>query len=414
MRVANYQKVVRRTDQTNVGDGHSVRVFGLAGEIGSLLGELKKDIREGKASVGTADRVSEEIGDILWYVTALTIHSERSLGQDVLYRNLRKISDPSDVSYAKKDPRKKSSSKSAIEVANHLKSAEGKSVQSFRVYQDLAVKTSRFKHLSSLLPYIVRVWSHSAQLLETLAAEDHGSGYDQSSILTEVLGDVTWYLANIASAYELNLDDIATKNADKVLARWPGVSGKATPLFDRDAPKLEQFPRRFDVEIVPKKEHVSVMMINGILVGDPLTDNSWEPDGYRFHDTIHLAHAAILGWSPVLRRMLKRKRRYDKRIDEIEDGARAAIVEEAVAKLVHSYAHSVDRTKLLDDQSSVSFDILKQIKSLTTGLEVDQCKYWEWEKAILTGQKVFNELRRNRQGRIRVDLNNRLLSFRAY
>ena len=82
-------------------------------------------------------------------------------------------------------------------------------------------------------------------------------------------------------------------------------------------------------------------MINDILVGDAVTDNSWEPDGYRFHDVLHLAHAGILGWSPVLRRMLNRKRKYDRRIDEVEDGARAAIVEEAIAKLVHSYARSV-------------------------------------------------------------------------
>ena len=142
-----------------------------------------------------------------------------------------------------------------------------------------------------------------------------------------------------------------------------------------------------------------------------MTDNSWEPDGYRFHDTIHLAHAAVLGWSPVLRRMLKRKRKYKKKVDEVEDGARAAIVEEAIAKLIHSYAHSVDPTKLLDDQTAVSFDILKQIRVLTAGLEVGQCKYWEWEKAILMGQKVFNELRRQQKGTIYVDLKRRRLSY---
>jgi hypothetical protein len=40
---------------------------------------------------------------------------------------------------------------------------------------------------------------------------------------------------------------------------------------------------------------------NGVNIGDRLTDNKLEKDDYRFHDVFHLANAAILGWSPVLR-----------------------------------------------------------------------------------------------------------------
>jgi hypothetical protein len=230
--------------------------------------------------------------------------------------------------------------------------------------------------------------------------------------LINALGDVTWYVANIANTYDLSLDDIAIRNIAKASSRWPGRGRKPTPFFDRPAPALEKFPRRFEVHIVPKNKRTSVMLLNGVLIGDALTDNSWEPDGYRFHDVIHLAHAGVLGWSPVFRRVIKRKRKYDKRVDEVEDGARAAIAEEAIAKLVHAYAQNVDREKLLDDQTSVSFDILKQIKLLTAGLEVDKCMFWEWEKAILLGQKVFNQLRRQGHGIVAVDLNKRTISLR--
>ena len=47
---------------------------------------------------------------------------------------------------------------------------------------------------------------------------------------------------------------------------------------------------------------------NGINIGDRLTDNKLEKDDYRFHDVFQLANAAILGWSPVLRALLRVKR----------------------------------------------------------------------------------------------------------
>ena len=40
-----------------------------------------------------------------------------------------------------------------------------------------------------------------------------------------------------------------------------------------------------------------------------LTDNAHVKDGYGYHDVIHLAFAAVLGWSPLVRRMLKAKRK---------------------------------------------------------------------------------------------------------
>ena len=284
-------------------------------------------------------------------------------------------------------------------------------LDTFSAYQQLAVKTSRYAQHESLAPYVARIWSHSAQLLEGLKNDAADWEVVEGETLTDVLGDLTWYVANVARTYSLSLNTIATDNLEKVRSRWPGAARKRTALFDSAAPRLERLPRRFDVQIVPKNRGTSVMMINDILVGDAVTDNSWEPDGYRFHDVLHLAHAGILGWSPVLRRMLNRKRKYDRRIDEVEDGARAAIVEEAIAKLVHSYARSVDPIELLDNQHSVSFDILKQVKLLTSGLEVDKCMYWEWEQAILAGHKVFNALRRREQGTIRIDLYARRIKF---
>jgi hypothetical protein len=77
-----------------------------------------------------------------------------------------------------------------------------------------------------------------------------------------------------------------------------------------------------------------------VQVGDTLTDASFVADGYRFYDVFHLAHAAVLGWSPVSRSLLGRKRRSDPQIDEAEDGGRAIVIEEGIAALVFAYAAS--------------------------------------------------------------------------
>src|SRR4029079_14836619 len=69
-----------------------------------------------------------------------------------------------------------------------------------------------------------------------------------------------------------------------------------------------------------------------------LTDNAYENDGYRFHDVSHRADAAVLGWSPIIRSGLKRKRKSNHKTDEVEDGGRAKAIEEGVSAHVFCYA----------------------------------------------------------------------------
>ena len=191
-------------------------------------------------------------------------------------------------------------------------------------------------------------------------------------------------------------------------------------------PDLKQFLRKFNVDFVEIDSSTAVMLINGVRIGDRLTDNAYTTDGddrklidgYRFHDSIHLAFAANLGWSPVIRKLMMRKRKSDPLIDEVEGGARAQIVEEMIVKIAHSHAVGYHRDKLLDDNKHVNLNLLKDIVILAEGLEVAggrkgaaPCKYWEWEKAFLEGFKVYNSLRRHKRGRIAVDLKCRTVVF---
>jgi len=111
--------------------------------------------------------------------------------------------------------------------------------------------------------------------------------------------------------------------------------------FDSGYPEHERFAASFTIQFEELVEGDVVRVrasLNGVQMGQTLTDNSYEDDGYRFHDVFHLACVAGLGWSPVTRRNLGLKRKSDPRVDEVEDGGRAIVIEEGLTALIFSYA----------------------------------------------------------------------------
>ena len=228
--------------------------------------------------------------------------------------------------------------------------------------------------------------------------------------VSEELGDLLWYIANVASKFGLNLNDIASANLLKVRARW--LSPCTDPLcFDARLPEGERLPRRFQVELLDAKSgpRRSVrVLINGEPFGAELTDNAYAPDGYRFHDVFHFAYAAVLGWSPVTRALLRRKRKSHPQIDEVEDGGRAAVIEEGIAALAFAYAM---RHRMLQGVSVLDFQVLRTIKDMSAHLEVRQCSAGEWEMAILQGFRVWRAVAAANGGRITVDLDQRSVAY---
>jgi NTP pyrophosphatase (non-canonical NTP hydrolase) len=242
--------------------------------------------------------------------------------------------------------------------------------------------------------------------------------------LAEELGDVLWYVADTATNFDLTLSEIAEQNLAKTQARWGIASGAAQSalqkahVFDERFPEGERFPRRFVAvfEEVEKDGARKVRVsVDGRQLGEDLTDNAHQPDGYRFHDVFHLACAAVLGWSPVTRRNLRVgdgekgiKRKSDPVIDEVEDGGRAIVTEEGISALVFAYA--TDHASL-EGVSHVDYDLLKSIRVLTAKFEVSVCTAGEWEAAILMGYRVWKELEVARSGSVEVDLDNRRIRF---
>jgi NTP pyrophosphatase (non-canonical NTP hydrolase) len=228
--------------------------------------------------------------------------------------------------------------------------------------------------------------------------------------IAEELGDILWYVANIATKFGLDLDEIAKNNLTKIRGRWQNIQDTNSPqsarhlLFDDAFPSKEQLPRQFEVTIQEFQADQSVRIVLSMgdeQIGDELTDNAYVDDGYRFHDAFHLSYAALLGWSPVMRKLMGRKRKSDRQVDEVEDGGRAAVIDEAIAALVFEYAKG---RAFLEGVERVDYELLRDIKNLTSHLEVSQRSMYEWERAILEGFKVWRQLKDNRGGIVIGDL----------
>lgn len=87
----HYQQLAIRTRQTPAGDIPPVimSLLGLAGEVGELLSEYKKSVRDGPAHKMYRQRAVEELGDLLWYVASVAEQFGLKLNQ-IAAENLRK------------------------------------------------------------------------------------------------------------------------------------------------------------------------------------------------------------------------------------------------------------------------------------------------------------------------------------
>ncbi len=348
-----YSRAAEQTDQLarKPKDHALFLAVGLFGEAGSVLTELKKEQRDTDAYPAYRNRLVEEIGDCLWYLARLSA---------VL-------------------------SPSVVDVMDKRTQIQpGRSQESLVDGVALGVAASR--------------------LLSALQNRD-----DQAA--KEGLTPTWDALFRVAEAVGLDIHAAARTNLQKTRSRWP-EKRDFSPLFDEDDLEEEQLPRKLDLEFrrVPRGKIDSVIVrCNGLNFGDSLTDNIGEPDFYRFHDIFHFAYAVYLGWSPVIRALLKCKRKSKPEVDVNQDGARARIIEEAVSAIVFSRAKEMN---FYADIDHVDYDLLKAIQEFIQGFEVVSIPLWQWETAILEGYRVFRTLRMDGGGLVTLDMTQRQLLYR--
>lgn len=181
--------------------------------------------------------------------------------------------------------------------------------------------------------------------------------------------------------------------------------------LDSSFEEKERLPKEFTVRFDSMKvgsSYKTRVTIDGVQIGDVIDDNSREVDNYRFHDVFHYTFAALLGWSPCTRSMMKRKRKSNPLIDAYEDGARATITEEAISLMLFAEAKQLN---FLKNGERISSLLLNQIKQLTSTFEVSVKSQNEWEQAIAVGYDLFRKLVENNGGEIYFNSQQQLTSF---
>ena len=284
-----------------------------------------------------------------------------------------------------------------------------------RTYQDRANKTDRNPgddEQSRMIP-LAGLASETGELLGEYKKylRDGLSHKLFKERLAEEVGDLLWYVANVATKFGLDLGQVAESNLAKCEGRWGELPVRKP--FDLDFPDAERLPRKFSIDFLTYHDEQNSpkvkVMHRGKQFGDELSDNSHTNDGYGYHDVIHLAFTAVLGWSPLVRKMLKVKRKSVPIVDQIEDGGRAIATEEGVSAMIFAYARDYN---FMEGKSSVSTELLRMIHNMVRHLEVYVCSAGEWETAIIQGFEIWRHVKRNRGGTVDVDLDARSISIR--
>jgi NTP pyrophosphatase (non-canonical NTP hydrolase) len=377
-----YQEAARHTDQMKSGD-LGTPIFGLFGEIGSLLAALKKKRREGESYATYNETIIEELGDVLWYLNTVATHA--GLAMAVVSRH---IFHDELLSWDEKEPDANATFASLQEQAL----SKGNDAPTSDIAEELAGCAG-----------------------EIVEAHRTGKLTGNRDAVSSRLLAILRLVVRLAVAAEIALDLAVRDNLTKTFSRWP--LDRDNPLYpspvvpDTELPRNERFPRQFRMFIaehtIGNKTYV-LQKRNNVIIGDRLTDNKAEKDDYRFHDVFHIAYAVHLEWSPVLRSLFKIKRKSRPDLDENEDGARAILIEEGISTLV--FGRALERN-LFAGLKRLDYDLLKLVQEFVRGFEAERFAAWQWERAILDGFKMFREITEHRGGWVVADLDKHTLEF---
>lgn len=359
--------------------------FGLYGEIGTILALVKKSHRD--LQPADLNAINEELGDALWYLTVAAVEYGSGL-QEVGIGAIEELQRYFDV--------------------NREVSVEPLTFNEF----DGLIAYCRIKLHEELRPLKLRqLGIHCGQLLIANTEDDLAT-----TLTLQLLSTILADMLLVGALFEQRFKSIAEKNIGKIESRWPPKGTLHIPLFDEGYSADEKFPREFCIHFIENKTLAGkpyvIQKMNKVNIGDRLTDNRATLDGYRFHDVFHLAYIVHLGWSPVIRALLKIKRKSNSDIDENEDGARAIIIEEAISTWIFNHAHRRDYFSNIK-VGRLDYNMLKQVADMVDGYEVARCPLWQWEKAILDGFEVFRQLRDAGSGIIEINLGARTLTFKS-
>jgi hypothetical protein len=213
-------------------------------------------------------------------------------------------------------------------------------------------------------------------------------------------------VAAVANRLGLDLNVVAEVNLQKVAQSF--LQEVPPPaLYDEGWPEGQRFSCQMAVRFVEDNSgSVPVIRMEplGALaeqvarererkqLGDALDDNLAIDDGYLYHDIVHLAHAAVFGWSPVLRVLLGAKRKGPplasafQEVDRTQHRARAVALEEGLAAFVFNFLEP-DDFEATDD--TLTWDLIKYVRRTVRGLEVEDQPPVAWRHAYRQAFSCF-------------------------
>lgn len=363
----SYISLVKKTNKFSPDKTLFGARMGLFSEVGSLVSLLKKKLLDQKSKNNSNNQVIEEMGDIFWYFTLMTIDQKISI----------------------------------LELLNNT-------ANSNEIHNELLITGIQNKPFVVIDKYTTTN-DDPISIFNSLVKASSAVSIETTS---ETSLEFLYVYLKVMNYLNLNLLEVIESNRFKIENRFIPIGELKLPelLFDADYSKDEQLPINFEVHIVEKPNGKAYLKWNDVFIGSALNDNHKDDDNYKYHDVFHLAFTAILHWSPTFRALIKHKRKSNPTVDETEDSGRPIVIEEGLSAWLFSMSkeEGVDFTK----ESDISYDLLKTIQVFVRGYEVEECPLQLWVSAINQGYSVFNQVVENQGGVIVGDRKARTLKFK--
>ncbi|GAA0867152.1 hypothetical protein GCM10009115_33930 [Sphingopyxis soli] len=282
--ISEYQKIAEKSNREPSKTRPRFALLGLFGEAGSVLSEVKKKQRDDIAFRTYHQRVIEELGDLMWYIAAFSTAVEIDL-DDVVRPVAVKINRP------------------VTKPNRQVQCTDFDQDDGYVSYEPDENYQEELEELAGEVGVLVR---------------DFEDSYSKAAILSQLTKIFEKFLV-IVNQSGAQFCDVVESNIAKISSRWPEkIEYENAPYFEHDIPCYERFPRKLKIHIFEKikedgKSYFVMQRFSDFNIGDRLTDNIIREDDYRFHDVFHYAYASVLHWSPVLRSLLKIKRKSDPR-----------------------------------------------------------------------------------------------------
>lgn len=229
MKLKEYVKEASRTSRINwaAKDGSNIAALSILGCIGSLALIVRKKYRDGDKFLTFKDEIEDKIGDCLWYIVAISDQINISLGDW---------------------PKTPTQDVEVLDLVFELNNLSQEIV-------------SKRKELTTVESIELDTWSFLIH-----------SFIEKIITLTTMVGS--------------DIGLVASQNVFKNLQYWCQFDDVPAAKFDQNLPLYEQLPRRLALDFVKVNEKSLLIMLNGVAVGDRLTDNFSIDDGYRYHDDV--------------------------------------------------------------------------------------------------------------------------------